>query len=379
MADSPFLIAGGGIAGLAAGLGLARIGKSSHIFEKAPSFDEIGAGLQLGPNAVRALQWLGAWDAVAPHCVAPSEIHVRDGVTGNILQRLPLGAEFEKRFGAPYRVAHRADLQSALLESVRSRPGIRLHTDAEVTDVSIAETTLSVKSGRTFAGQAIIAADGVHSKIRKCLFGSSERISTGHTLNRALIPISGLPSSINTDVVTLWLMPGCHVVHYAVADRKLFNVVISFDSNALTRVTRFFRSHYQLADLLAYIPAWSEWPAIDFDPMPNWCRNRTVLIGDAAHASLPYLAQGAAMALEDACVLSNAMQGTNDFESAFRDFAKSRFTRTSAIQRRSRQIGKIYHAGGVLRQVRNAVLKATPSQSFINRLSWIYEWKFGGK
>ena len=132
MADSPFLIAGGGIAGLAAALGLARIGRPSHIFEKASSFDEIGAGLQLGPNAVRALQYLGAWDAVAPHCVSPAEIHVRDGVSGNILQRLPLGAEFEKQFGAPYRVAHRADLQNALLESVRSKSNIKLQTNAEV-------------------------------------------------------------------------------------------------------------------------------------------------------------------------------------------------------------------------------------------------------
>src|SRR5882672_12403048 len=114
MADSPFLIAGGGIAGLAASLGLACIGKSSHIFEKAPTFEAIGAGLQLGPNAVRALQYLGAWDAVAPHCVSPTGIHVRDGISGSILQRIPLGTIFEKQFGAPYRVAHRGDLQNGL-------------------------------------------------------------------------------------------------------------------------------------------------------------------------------------------------------------------------------------------------------------------------
>ena len=120
MADSPFLIVGGGIAGLGASLGLARIGKSSRVLEKAPAFEEVGAGLQLGPNAVRALQWLGAWEAVAPHCVSPAEIHVRDGLSGNMLQRIPLGAEFEKRFGAPYRVAHRADLLNGLLEIGRA-------------------------------------------------------------------------------------------------------------------------------------------------------------------------------------------------------------------------------------------------------------------
>ena len=375
MADSPFLIAGGGIAGLAAGLGLARIGKPARILEKASAFEEVGAGLQLGPNAVCALQWLGAWDAVAPHCVAPAEIHVRDGLSGNILQRLPLGANFEKKFGAPYRVAHRADLLNGLLESARSKPGIELRNNAEVTNVSIAETTLSVKSGKSFKGEAIIAADGVHSVIRNLIAGQPGKNPVGHMLHRGLIPIASVPASVNIDVVTLWLFPGGHVVHYAVSNWRHFNIVAAVEESGISLWTAFQGACQPLADVLDQKIQWTKWPALVFAPAPIWSKNRTVLVGDAAHATLPYLAQGAAMALEDACVLSSAIQNANELETAFRNFSEMRFKRTSAIQKKSRQLGGIYHAKGVLRQARNAVLKATPRHSFTKRMSWIYSWQ----
>ena len=375
MADSPFLIVGGGIAGLATGLGLARIGKPALILEKAPAFEEVGAGLQLGPNAVHALQWLGAWDAVAPHCVAPTEILVRDGISGNILQRIPLGANFEKQFGAPYRVAHRADLLNGLLESARSKPGIDLRNNAEVTNVSIAETSLSLKSGKAFAGQAIIAADGVHSAIRNLMAGQPGKTAGGHMLHRGLTPIASVPASVNIDVVTLWLFPGGHVVHYAVSNWRHFNIVAAVEESGISLWTAFQGACQPLADILDQKITWTKWPALDFAPARNWSRNRTVLIGDAAHASLPYLAQGAAMALEDACVLANATQHAGELEAAFQNFSETRFKRTSAIQKRSRQLGNIYHATGVLRRARNAVLKATPGRSFINRMSWIYSWQ----
>lgn len=379
MADSPFLIVGGGIAGLAMGLGLARIGKSALILEKAPAFEEVGVGLQLGPNAVHALQWLGAWDAVAPHCVAPAEIHVRDGLSGNILQRIPLGASFEKRFGAPYRVAHRADLLNGLLESARSKPGIELRNNAQVTNVSIAETTLAVNSGKNFKGEAIIAADGVHSAIRNLIAGQPGKNPIGHMLHRGLIPIASVPASVNIDAVTLWLFPGGHVVHYAVSNWRHFNIVAAVEESGFSLWTAFQGACQPLADILDQKIKWTQWPALDFAPMRNWNRNRTVLVGDAAHATLPYLAQGAAMALEDACVLSTAIQNANELESAFQDFSGSRFKRTSAIQIKSRRLGGIYHAKGVLRQARNAVLKVTPPTKFINQLSWIYDWKMAGK
>ena len=375
MADSPFLIVGGGIAGLAAALGLARIGKSSHVLEKAPDFEEVGAGLQLGPNAVRALQWLGAWDALAPHCVSPSEIQVRDGLTGKTLQRIKLAADFETKFGAPYRVAHRADLQNALLQSARSKPGINLQNNAEVTNVSIAETALSLKSGISLKGEAIIAADGVQSAIRNLLTGQPGKNAVGHILHRGLTPVASVPASVNIDVVTLWLFPGGHVVHYAVSNWRHVNIVAAVEDPEISLWTAFQGACQPLADILDLKINWTKWPALDFNSARNWSRNRTVLIGDAAHASLPYLAQGAAMALEDACVLSNAIQNSSKLEIAFQDFSNLRFKRTSAIQSRSRQLGRIYHAKGALRIVRNIVLNSTPPHRFMKQLSWIYDWK----
>ena len=379
MADSPFLIVGGGIAGLAAALGLARIGKSSHVLEKAPDFEEVGAGLQLGPNAVRALQWLGAWDALAPHCVSPSEIQVRDGLTGKTLQRIKLATDFETKFGAPYRVAHRADLQNALLQSARSKPGINLQNNAEVTNVTIAETTLSLKSGTSLRGKAIIAADGVHSAIRKLLTGQPGKNPVGHMLHRGLTPVGSVPASVNIDVVTLWLFPGGHVVHYAVSNWRQVNIVAAVEDPEISLWSAFQGACQPLADILDLKINWTKWPALDFNPARNWNRNRTVLIGDAAHASLPYLAQGAAMALEDACVLSNAIQNSSKLEIAFQDFSNLRFKRTSAVQNRSRQLGRIYHAKGPLRLARNIALKTLPQRAFTKQFSWIYDWKKFGK
>ena len=374
MSDSPFIIVGGGIAGLAASLGLARIGRSSLVLEKAHDFSALGAGLQLGPNAVSALQWLGVWDAVAPHCVAPREIHVRDGITGHILQRVVLGPEFESRLGAPYRVAHRNDLHNALLQVVHQYPGITLAHNTEVTGVSVTDTTLTINSGKTLKTRAIIAADGVNSIVRNSLHGKNGR-SSSHTIYRALVPTGSVPQGTDVEVVTLWLYPGGHVVHYAVSNGELFNIVASVVEGRATPATAFQRACQPLADLLNAQKTWTVWPARDVKPKPAWSKNRTLLVGDAAHASLPYLAQGAAMALEDACELAVAIRNSRDIETAFKNFAKARFARTRDIQIKSRQLGRIYQARGLVRQARNLFLRRTSPQKFIGRLSWVYDWK----
>jgi 2-polyprenyl-6-methoxyphenol hydroxylase-like FAD-dependent oxidoreductase len=374
MSDSPYIIVGGGIAGLAASLGLARIGRSSLVLEKSPDFSALGAGLQLGPNAVAALQWLGVWDALEPHCVAPREIHIRDGVTGAILQRVALGADFESRFGAPYRVAHRNDLHAALLQVVHQYPGITLAHNVEVAGVSVADTTLAINSGKSLKAKAIIAADGVNSIVRNTMHGR-DRAASGHTIYRALVPVESVPQGVDLDVVTLWLYPGGHVVHYAVSSGELFNIVASVVEGKTTPAIAFQRACGPLADILNAQRTWTVWPARDLKPKPLWSKNHTLLIGDAAHASLPYLAQGAAMALEDACVLAIAIRNTREIETAFGNFAKARFARASGIQKQSRRIGNIYHARGLLRQARNLFLQRMSQRRFMDRLSWIYGWK----
>ena len=176
-------------------------------------------------------------------------------------------------------------------------------------------------------------------------------------------------------MVTLWLYPGGHVVHYAVSNWKHFNIVAAVEDAEISLLTAFQRACQPLADVLEQKISWTKWPAIDLEPVRNWSQGRTVLIGDAAHATLPYLAQGAAMSLEDACVLATSIQQSAELETAFAEFARQRYARAGAIQNRSRQLGKTYHAAGALRQARNLILKATPPSSFLKQLSWIYDWK----
>ena len=336
MTDRPFLIAGGGIAGLAAAIGLRRIGRNARVFEQAPAFEEVGAGLQMSPNAVGALQWLGAWEAVEPSCVIPTEIHVRDGRSGGILQRIRLGKPFEERFGAPYRVCHRADLLAALLQVAEAQPGVELNTGAPVqSSVSTPEgARLTLASGAVMEGAAVIGADGIHSKVREAVCGPIALLTHGHALFRALLPLALVPPAIETDCVTLWLCPGGHVVHYPVSNWRNFNVVAAIDGPAKPGVQpgdSFADMDETLSALLAAPDSWLSWPLAVLPDLPQWSNGNVVLTGDAAHATLPYLAQGAAMALEDACSLSLHVNQAGDPATAFLAHAESRRSRTARV------------------------------------------------
>ena len=192
-----------------------------------------------------------------------------------------------------------------------------LGNNAEVADVSIADSSLSLKSGKSAVGQAIIAADGVHSIIRKRVAGPPGGKPVGHTLHRGLTPLAALPASADVSAVTLWLYPGGHVVHYAVSNWTQFNIVAAVEDPQISLRTAFQNACQPLADILEQKTSWTKWPAIDLEPVPKWSIGRTVLIGDAAHATLPYLAQGAAMALEDACELAESVHNSAELETAF--------------------------------------------------------------
>ena len=314
--SKPFLIAGGGIAGLAAALGLARGGRDIRLFEQAAAFEEVGAGLQMSPNGVRALQELGAWDAVEPACVIPTEIHVRDGLSGRLLQRIRLGKGFETSFGAPYRVCHRADLLEGLVQTARGRTGIVLETGRRVQSVeSMVDGTALRLDGETVKGAAVICADGIRSGLRKVVCGDVAPVDRGHVIFRSLIPLADVPSAIETDCVSLWLYPGGHAVHYAVSGWRSFNIVVALDSDGIaasgwsdaadgsTVRQAFLDADDVLQDLLTRPAAWMRWRGADLPGLSLWNKDNIVLTGDAAHATLPYLAQGAVMALEDAVVL----------------------------------------------------------------------------
>lgn len=374
MIDSPFLIAGGGIAGLAAALGLARIGRNNRLFERAIAFEEVGAGLQLGPNAVAALQWLGAWETVAPHAFAPGEIHVRDGLSGALLQRVKLGAAFESRFGMPYRVILRAHLLKGLLDHARASAFITLETGSPATLASLQDGTLEV-AGETLTSRGLIAADGVHSAIRVALQAVDRKQHQSHTLYRKLLPRAEVPAALELDTVTLWMCAGGHVVHYLVDGGRSLNIVASIEEQGSEAAPRLRGLCHMVQSILDTPGEWLAWPGYALQPDRRWAAGRTALIGDAAHAMLPYLAQGAAMALEDACVLAREVDRNDDVEAAFSAYAEERFARVSLVQAHASAQGRIYHMAGPMRLARNAALRLMPESLFLQRLAWIYDWK----
>ncbi len=382
MDQQPFLIAGGGIAGLAAGLALAKNRRSSRIFEQAPAFEEVGAGLQMSPNGVSALRWLGAWEAIENSCVIPTELHVRNGLSGAILQRVRFGKSFEQRFGAPYRVAHRADLLNALLATARTSGCIELNTGAAVTAAASTAggASLTLNNVRTANGPAVIAADGIESRLRQQIWPASRPVFRGQAIYRALIPFEHVPPAIAADCVTLWLYPGGHVVHYAVSNWRRFNIVAVLssrrrDASAAADVKYAFADATDdLAALLAAPSGWSQWIAADIEPLATWVSGNIVLTGDAAHATLPYLAQGAVMSLEDACVLGSCIS-IAPVNEAFESYQAARLLRTQRIQSESRRLAKTYGARGTLAFIRNRVMSLMGKNFTLNRYAWIYDWQ----
>lgn len=387
MTDLPYLVAGGGIGGLAAALGLASGGTPVRLYEQAPGFEEVGAGLQMSPNGVRALRALGAWEAVQPSCVIPSEIHMRDGRSGGLLQRITLGKGFEQRFGAPYRVCHRADLLSGLLETARAKGGIELNTASKVAGAEElgSSVRLALASGTSAEGRALVAADGIRSSLRRLIAGDVTPTPRGVILYRGLVPLQKVPPEIEADCVTLWLFPGAHVVHYPVSNWRSFNIVVAVDGTlpdggwnasapSAEVARRFPGACEELASVLSAPTSWLRWPGADLAALPRWSKGRMALLGDAAHATLPFLAQGAVMALEDAVVLSREVAHAPGLPEAFQSYEQQRKPRTARVQEQSRGMSRIYHASGPLAFARNMTLSLASPGFALSRLEWIYRW-----
>lgn len=386
MSDLPFLVAGGGIGGLAAALGLAAQGRPVRLFEQAVAFEEVGAGLQMSPNGVAALRALKAWEAVEPSCVIPSEIHLRDGRSGALLQRIRLGKSFEECFGAPYRVCHRADLLAGLLQTARQSGVIDLNTARHAAAIEDEDQAarLTFAEGDFAAGCAVIAADGIRSTLRNHIAPASP-VNRRMRLYRSLLPLEKVPPEIEADCVTLWLYPGGHVVHYPVSNWRNFNIVAAVEAEAdeggwqsparTGEVARHFTGACEeLSRLLAAPTAWRRWPGADLPPLEHWSKGRMTLLGDAAHATLPFLAQGAVMALEDAVVLSCEAAKPQPIFDAFSAYEQQRKPRTSRVQEQSRRMGRIYHAGGAVAFARNLTLGVASPDFALRRLEWIYRW-----
>jgi salicylate hydroxylase len=354
-----FKIIGGGIAGLASALAVANAGGQAVVFEKAAKFEPTGAGLQLGPNATRALQKLGAWDAVKPRTYMPPEIHMRDGRSGKILNRLILGKTFEQKFSLSYLTAHRADLHSALIQVANSYSSIAIKTNTDVPDLSMTG----------YGG--LIAADGVWSKTRAKLFPETAAITTKDTYFRSLLPMPTATRNINFECVNLWLFPGGHVVHYPVGNPAQLNLIAI--TNGEEPKSFFKNASENLQTVLALPHQFTKWQSAYVRPLKQWHQGNITLIGDAAHATLPYLAQGAAMALEDAALLQTELQSNP--KTAFENLSTKRISRTIKLHQNSMRARNIYHSSGVTALSRNIFLNVAPSAIIQSQLDWIYNYK----
>jgi 3-hydroxybenzoate 6-monooxygenase len=385
--SAPVLISGGGIGGLAAALALAKRGIAVKVFEQSAEIGEIGAGIQLGPNAFSALDALGVGEAVRNRAVYTDRLVMMDAVDESEVASVPVRESFRARFGNPYAVSHRADLHLSLLEGARRAGEIELATSTHIDRVKQdgdGVTAIDAK-GNKHRGAALIACDGVKSAIREQFVGDPVRV-TGHVVYRAVADARGFPEDLKVNAPCLWAGPDCHLVHYPLRGGEQYNVVMTFHSRgreewgvtdgSREEVLSYFTGIGPRPRRLLDLPQkWRRWATADREPIDRWSFGRVTLLGDAAHPMMQYLAQGACMALEDAVTLGEALDAEGaDFERAFSRYERSRVARTARVVLLTREMGRIYHAKGVERLVRNDLWKGRTPERHYDALEWLYGW-----
>lgn len=388
--DGAIIVAGGGIGGLSAAIALARKGIPVHVIEREAAFSTAGAGIQLGPSATRLLRAWGVADAVAPRVAAPDHVRVYDALSGRCLTSLPLGAHAEARYGAPYWVVHRADLQAALLEVAQTHGGIELTRGFAFEHGAVGASGLTVtgRDGATAKGRALVGADGVHSQVRKALFSHYRLMFTGKTAWRAMLPAERAPAFAAENVVGLWLAPHGHLVHYPVEGGKTISMVaVIVDDEApegwgvpasvTSLVPHFSRWTREVRSLLRSVDGWKRWSLMRLtSPLPRWTQGPVTLLGDAAHPVLPFLASGGVLAIEDAAVLAEEVAKTpDDLVAAFHRYERVRMARTQRVYSESWRNGLIYHCAGLVRWARNKVMTRQPPEALLARNDWLYGYR----
>jgi salicylate hydroxylase len=381
------IIAGAGVSGLAAALVLARNGHQVTVLESRDDFTELGAGIQLGPNAFNALDRLGLGDEVRAHAVHVDALRLMDGVTEKPIAILPLGTGYRRRFGNPYAVVHRVDLYAPLLAACRREAAIKLRANATVDGyVGTAEdVTVRLAGGEVLVGDALIGADGINSAVRAQVVDDGAPKIVGHTIYRTVIPSDEVPEALRWSSVTLWAGPKWHVVHYPISGGKLLNLaavvedgatelVLGAAVDAATVLDSFPRRAGTVGRLLDLGVDWRSWVLRDRDPVRTWTDGRVVLIGDAAHPMLQYAAQGACQAIEDAVVLGDVVGARqDDFAAAFDEFTRRRRGRTSATQLSARRIGRqLFHPAGRLADARTALLATRTEEQLADTVNWLH-------
>jgi len=383
----PVLIAGGGIGGLASALALTRQGFKVKVLEQAPELGEIGAGIQLGPNAFHAFDALGVGEKTRSRAVYTDYMVMHDAIDEYQVGMIPTGEAFRQRFGNPYAVIHRMDVHTALLEGAQETGQVEILTSTRVTRIEqdANQVTVFDQHGNAHSGQALIGADGVKSAVREKFVNDPARV-TGHVVYRAVVDKKDFPENLQWNAASIWVGPNCHLVHYPLRGGEQYNVVVTFHSReteewgvrdgSKEEVQSYFEGICPKARQLIDLPkSWRRWATADREPIAQWSFGRATLLGDAAHPTTQYMAQGACMAIEDAVTLGEALRvHDNNWVKAFDLYQRARVARTARIVLSGREMGRIYHAKGVERLVRNDLWRGRSPARFYDAVEWLYGW-----
>ena len=372
--DLPVLVSGGGIGGLAAALALVRQGFKVQVFEQSPEIGEIGAGIQLGPNAFHAFDALGVGDKARGRAVYTDYMVMHDALDETQVGKIPTDENFRKRFGNPYAVIHRVDIHTSLLEGAQETGRVEFFTNTRIEkieqDDAAGTVTAIDQNGKRWTGQALIGADGGKSVVRAQYVNDPPRV-TGHVVYRAVIDKSEFPDNLKWNAASIWVGPNCHLVHYPLRGGEQYNVVVTFHSRnkeewgvtdgSKEEVQSYFQGIAARPRQLIDLPkTWKRWATADREPITQ------------------YMAQGACMALEDAVTLGEALRvNHNDWTKALALYQKSRVARTARIVLSGREMGRLYHAKGVERLVRNSLWKGRTPERFYDAMEWLYGWNVG--
>jgi 2-polyprenyl-6-methoxyphenol hydroxylase-like FAD-dependent oxidoreductase len=384
--SAPYLISGGGIGGLVTAYALSRHGIPVRVFEQAPEFREVGAGIQLGPNIFRVLEKIGLKDAILADAHRPPAQEMRDAVTGKLITRVALDDSFTERFGQPYAVTHRADIHATFLNACLSSKLITLETSRRVDEYADHGDHVSVtlENGERAEGRALIACDGMWSKIRDRIVGDGKPRVSGHIAYRAVLRRDQVPADLWKPDVVLWAGPRCHFVHYPLRRGELYNLVGVFHSDHYEEGWNaegskdLLWNHFkglrpEVLRLLELIDTWRMWVLCDREPVKKWSDGRVTLLGDSAHPMLQYLAQGACMATEDAVILADKVAQTpDDPAAAFKAYEQARYLRTARTQIMARVYGEFYHACGVTAELRDVAIGGRTTAQTYDSIEWLY-------
>jgi salicylate hydroxylase len=385
------IIAGAGIGGLTAALTLTRAGYRAVVLEQAARLEEAGAGIQLSPNATRVLSDLGLADKLRPLVVAPEAIRIISGRSGRDIVRIPLGGSAEQRYGAPYWVIHRADLQAVLAAAIEQSPDVTLRLGTRVEDFALHQHGITVQSrtaqgARDEQGIALIGADGLWSALRTRLGDHKQPTFAQRTAWRAVVPAAQVPAEFRAPVTYLWLGRDAHLVHYPVKGGREVNIVAiirddrheagwSAPGKPAELATRFVGFAPAARALIALPERWEKWALFDRAPGRIRAQGPVTLLGDAAHPMLPFLAQGGAMATEDAAILAQCLGRDDDPARALRAYEFARQRRVARVQREARRNSWRYHLSGPLAFARDTALAMLGPERLLRRYDWLYGWR----